>query len=278
MSQEKPISKQLKAFSSRPITERKTWYTPAAEAYDRARPKYPQEICDRILHLADLPENPKLLEIGCGPGTATVNFAPTGFDILCLEPNPVFCELARRNCAEYSNVEIRNVALEEWPLEAGQFDLVYAANAFHWIPPELGYSKVADALKPGASLALIWNMNLEPSLELWEQLKPMFEAHAPKLGRYEGVERQAEILLELGQMMVESGRFSDPTVESICCDRTYSSDGYLTLLSTYSPYLALSEEMQLRLFEGLRAAIAKQSPSPSIQLFNRCGFQLAQKR
>ena len=62
-----------------------------------------------------------MLEIGCGPGTATIEFAKLLLDndndiqIVCVEPNPAFCEIARRNLAAYSNaVTIHTAALEEW--------------------------------------------------------------------------------------------------------------------------------------------------------------------
>ncbi len=271
------IEQQLKTYSQRPIQDRKTWYAPVAEAYDRARPKYPQEICDRILQIAELRPNAKLLEIGCGPGTATVNFAQHGFDILCLEPNPAFYELARRNCAPYPNVTILNLALEEWPLEAEKFDLAYAANAFHWIPADVGYPKVADTLKSGGALALLWNMNLEPSADLWERLETIFQTHAPNLLRYEGLERQDEILIELGQMLTQSARFEPPCIESICCEHSYNVEDYITLLSTYSYYIKLPEIQRLGLFEDLRTTISQWGKHGHIQLFNRCGFQLSHK-
>jgi len=31
-------------------------------------------------------------------------------------------------------------------------DLVYSASAFHWIPEDIGYSKVYDMLKPEGAL------------------------------------------------------------------------------------------------------------------------------
>lgn len=286
---------QLQGYSRRDLGDRKHWYVSIADAYDQTRPQYPQEICDRILALSNLPPKPKLLEIGCGPGTTTANFARHGLEILCLEPNPAFYDLAQRNCAPYTNVEIRNLALEEWPIDPEQFDLVYAANAFHWIPPEVGYPKVAAALKPGGSLALLWNMTLEPSLEVHQQLKPLFVDQAPIFSRYEGPGRQAEILIELGQMMVDSGRFERPRVESMICEHHYGLADYLALLSTYSHYIELPEEVRSRLFASLQDMISLatcSTPNPVnsdylngepvkdrhiLHLFNRCGFQIGRK-
>ncbi|MEM9152296.1 MAG: SAM-dependent methyltransferase, partial [Cyanobacteria bacterium P01_F01_bin.3] len=137
--------------------------------------------------------------------------------------------------------------------------------------------KVADALKPSGAFALLWNMNLEPAADLWERLKTAFQVHAPNLSRYEGLERQAEILIELGQMMVQSARFEPPCIESICCKHSYHIDDYITLLSTYSYYIKLPEIQRSKLFEDLRTTITQWENHSRIQLFNRCGFQLSYK-
>jgi hypothetical protein len=125
-------------------------------------------------------------------------------------------------------------------------------------------------------------MNLEPtSREQWEEyLRPVFEEHAPKLAnRYEGPERQKQILIELGETMVESGLFEAPIIESIKCDHVYSHEEYITLQTTYSPVIALPEEQRANLLEGIRKAL-KQIPNNNgqIQLSNVCGFQMATKK
>ena len=291
--EEPTIQEQLRKFSGRPIEDRKKWYVPVADAYDKARPKYPQSICDRILGLANISNDSKsevkILEIGCGPGTATINFAPRGYDMLCVEPNPAFCDIARKNCSKYPNVRITTMAFEEWePAGDEQFDLVIAANAFHWVQPEVGYQKVAKALKPDGHFALLWNMNLEPTREVWEKyLQPFFEGSlVPILSkRYEGPARQKEILTELGQTMEKSGYFDGPTIESMECNHTYTHEDYLTLQRTYSHVVALSKEDSSKFFDGLRQALEKipvvndeDAVTKQIQLFNLCGFQIAKKK
>jgi tRNA G46 methylase TrmB len=64
-----------KHYSDEDLKQRKTWYSPAAEAYNKARPHYPRALIDRVIELTQLPADAIILEIGCGPGTATVTFA-----------------------------------------------------------------------------------------------------------------------------------------------------------------------------------------------------------
>ncbi|MGL5065577.1 MAG: class I SAM-dependent methyltransferase [Microcoleus sp.] len=69
--------------------ERRGWYSAVAVAYDRVRPRYPVDLMQRAIDLAEIPPNGKVLEIGCGPGIATVEFARRGFSMVCVEPSAV---------------------------------------------------------------------------------------------------------------------------------------------------------------------------------------------
>ncbi|MCL1463089.1 hypothetical protein [Argonema galeatum] len=57
------------------LEQRKHWYSPAAEAYNQVRPCYPDELIDRVFEVAKLSSNSTILEVGCGPATATTSFA-----------------------------------------------------------------------------------------------------------------------------------------------------------------------------------------------------------
>ena len=65
--------------------QRKSWYGSVAQTYDRVRPKYPPEFLDRAIEVAKIPTTGKILEVGCGPGTATIGLAKMGLSIVALE-------------------------------------------------------------------------------------------------------------------------------------------------------------------------------------------------
>jgi SAM-dependent methyltransferase len=263
-------------YSSRNLEERKNWYSPAAEAYNQARPRYPQELIQQVVKVAQLSSNSKILEVGCGPGTATVDFAPLGFSMLCLEPNPDFCQLAQANCQQYPNVEIQNTSFEEWKLETGKFDAVLAASSFHWIPSDIGYPKAAQALQENGFLILLWNKELQPSYQVYQKLSKVYQVHAPSLERYEDRETQEKIVQGLGRILSESEHFKDLVAGHIECEVTYTVEQYLTLLHTYSPYLKLDQETQKALFDGLRDTI-EHDFGGSLQLSHLSAFHIAQK-
>ncbi|MDJ0675284.1 MAG: class I SAM-dependent methyltransferase [Calothrix sp. MO_167.B42] len=270
------LQQEISEYSNKDLEERKNWYSQVAKDYNQARPHYPQEIIRRAVELAKLTPTANILEVGCGPGTATVGFAKLGFPMVCLEPSRESSQLARENCAQYENVEIHNSSFEEWQLEASKFHAVLAATSFHWIPTDVAYPKAARALKSDGCLILLWNMRLEPQYEVYQELRPVYLKYAPSLAKYEGREKQLDNLRSLAEIVMESGQFRDLVSEHMPCEVTYSTNEYLTLLNTYSPYIKLDIHNRDALFAGLREKI-EQRFGGRIQLSYLCGCQVAQK-
>lgn len=236
------------------LEQRRNWYSPVADIYYSARPQYPEELIDRAVILAQLSPDASILEVGCGPGNATVAFAQSGFSMTCLEPNQDFCHLAQHHCTPYPNVVIHNTLFEDWEAEAKQFDAVLSANAFHWIPPAIRYAKSAAALRDQGFLILLWNLTPEPSYEVYQAIEELYQAYAPSLVRYEGAKVQAEILTGFGQEILDSGYFKQLVVEQTACEVSYSIDEYLRLLSTLR---RLEPQTKALLFAGLRERLEK---------------------
>jgi protein-L-isoaspartate O-methyltransferase len=273
--EDKDLKKMISSYSDRSLEQRKNWYSTAAEAYNKARPSYPKELIQQVVEIAQLSSNSKILEVGCGPGTAAVTFAQLGSSMVCLEPNPDFCQLAQQNCSKYANVEIQNKSFEEWIPDTDRFNAVLAATSFHWIPSNVGYPKAAKALQENGYLILLWNKELQPCYEVYEQLSKVYQVHAPFLDRYENRETQEKILQGLGQIVKDSDQFKN--IVSGCFESkvTYSVDEYLTLLTTYSPYLQLAPQIKEGLFNGLRDKI-ENNFGGSLQLSYLSAFNIAQ--
>lgn len=229
----------------------------------------------RVLELAQLPAEATLLEIGCGPGTATVGFAQRGFSMVCLEPSQAACQLAQRNCAPYPAVEIVNTPFEEWPLAAESFDAVLAANSFHWVSAEIGFTKAAAALSQKGGLILLWNTPPQPSYEVYQDLEKIYQTQATSLKGYEPIETHQANLGRIGQQAIDLGLFQDLRSEQMICELTYSIEDYLGLLSTASPYIALEPQRREALFASLKAAL--EDTGEQVQLSYLSIFHLAQK-
>ncbi|MBW4663412.1 MAG: class I SAM-dependent methyltransferase [Chroococcus sp. CMT-3BRIN-NPC107] len=259
-----------------PLDQRKNWYSPVAEAYNRVRPRYPEALITRVIELTQLPPNAAILELGGGPGNATVAFAQKGYDMLCIEPSQSACQLAKQNCAIYPKVEIKNTTFEEWKLETERFNAVLAATSIHWITPEIVYPKAAAALQNNGYLILLWNMSAQLSYEVCQSLKEAYQKYAPSLGKYEDKANQTASLRKFGQIVTDSGYFGGLVSEQMAWEVNYSIDDYLLLLSTYSPYIELKPQQRNDLFALLKETLERDGIK-SVQLSYLSAFHIAQK-
>ncbi len=241
---------------SHSLEQRRRWYDPVAEAYDRARPRYPAELFDLAMAMTGLQAGDRLLEIGCGPGIATLPLAERGFSMTAIEPSAAGCEILREHCAAYPAVKVVNQTFEEWLVEVAAFKGVVAATSFHWVSPELGYPKIFQALKPDGHVLLLWNVPPQPSEDIWRSLQPIYDAHGSELETFVDRAKQEQQLRDVGQKLVEfdglaSGRFASRGFERIDCELSYTVEDYLALLQSLSPYILLEASQRKKLMLGL---------------------------
>ncbi|MEM8641011.1 MAG: class I SAM-dependent methyltransferase [Cyanobacteria bacterium P01_G01_bin.54] len=259
-------------YSEQDLAQRQIWYADVVADYNRVRPRYPDVVIEGAIVAAQLTPPAPLLEIGCGPGVITFPLAQRGFQLTALEPNPRFYTLMQQKAANIPQIQVENLAFEQWPLQPGAFAAVVAANALHWVDPSIAYAKAAQALQPNGHLILFWHMKPEPQPEIFQLLWPAY-ADLPPLFGYEGAAQQRQIAQGLGQEMLSSGYFQDLQTQLTPWSRVYSTADYLALLGTFSPYLRLGSGERDRLFEQLKTLI-DQELGGKIELFNCCVFQV----
>jgi SAM-dependent methyltransferase len=237
--------------------QRKSWYGSVAQTYDRVRPKYAPAFLERVIEIAAVPSNGRMLEIGCGPGTATKSLAQMGFGVVALEPSLAACEVARHNVAAYPNVEIINTSFEEWEPVDREFDAIVAATSWHWVSPANKHQKVASLLKNTGVLVLLWNTTMMPPREIFESLTETFRQYLPAFAEYKDREREVSELNIFTDAAIESGLFGNLRTEVRANEVNYSIDDYLQLLTTYSPCIALAPECRSELLDRLREILVQ---------------------
>ncbi len=232
--------------------ERKSWYAPVAKTYDRVRPKYQREFLERAIEVGEIPAAGKILEIGCGPGTATTTLAEMGFSIVGLEPSLETCKIARQQTIAYPQVEIINTSFEEWTGIDRSFDAAIAATSWHWIAPEYKHQKVASMLDDRGSLVLLWNTGMQPPIEIFQYLIETLAEYLPSLAKYKDRTDELNEVRFFADAAIASGLFSRLIEEYRLMEIDYSIDDYLQLLTTYSPAIALSSQRRQELLVKLR--------------------------
>jgi SAM-dependent methyltransferase len=224
-----------------------------AGLYEEYRPDYPKQLVDSVIASSRLPEGGRILEIGSGTGKATRLFANRGYAIHCIEPGGKLAAMAARNLQAYARVSFEMTRFEDWHESLAAFDLVMSAQAFHWIPAEIGYPKAARSLKPGGALALFWNMHPGFHGQVAEDLKAIYRKIAPELAREE--DSIEETIQERTEEITQSNCFGPVTVLRFPWSCTYQTREYIGLLNTHSEHIRLPARSRQRLFEAIATVI-----------------------
>ncbi len=245
------------------MQERARSFDAVADLYDELRPRYPAALFDDLLALSDAPAHPEVLEIGTGPGVATLPLAERGCRIVGLEPGPHLAETARARLAGFPEVEIRETTFEDADLDPDRFDLVVSASAWHWVDPEIGLEKAARVLRPGGSLGVWWGHGTVADPEVLADLRAVHERWVPDIAetRYAGEGRTADDRIdalhgrrrrsELDLAIGEQGSFSPAVLHPYPFDTTYDARQFVRLLDTYSDYRLLDADVRQNLFDDV---------------------------
>jgi SAM-dependent methyltransferase len=134
-----------------------------ADAYDRARPSYPQEAVAWLLAGArrsgtdDAETSPgqlEVLELGAGTGKLTEQLVAQGCTVTATDPSEA---MLSRLAVRVPQARVLGGTAEHPPVAARCADMVVAAQAFHWFDTERTLQAVARVLRPGGRLAVVWN-------------------------------------------------------------------------------------------------------------------------
>ncbi len=225
----------------------------ASREYDEIRPGYPEQLIEDIIRISRITEGGKILEVGCGTGQATMPFAKKGYGILCLDVGRRLAATAREKFKEYPNVRILNTSFEHSKLIGSFFDLLISATAFHWIQPDVSYSKAAQALKRSGYLALFWNTHPSPFTGFFKDVQEIYDRIMPM--KSDSVSPTARIVTEQEHYLKESRLFEEVEIRKYRWSINYSADSYLKLLSTYSDHRRLSDKKRSQLYDDIRKLI-----------------------
>lgn len=121
-----------------------------ADAYDRARPRYPVEAARWLA--GDHPV--RVLELGAGTGLLTADLVGLGHDVLATDPLE---QMLRRLTERLPGTPAALAVAEAIPLPSRSVDVVVSAQAFHWFDLERALPEIARVLRPGGEVALVWN-------------------------------------------------------------------------------------------------------------------------
>lgn len=237
------------------MSERRASFEAVADLYAAVRRGYPAALYDDLHVLAGLGGASRVLEVGCGAGQATADLAARAGRVTAIDPGERLIGQARARVGG-APVDFELTGLEAYDPEPGRFDLVAAAQAWHWIPHEIAFAKAALALRGGGALA-IWGhvplMQPQPFASAFERI---YNRHAPGIW---GLPPPQSAYLPSGPF---PGQFAASGLFGPVEHRTYPWTWRLdpptlgAYLRTDSAYHFLPEDRRFALFDDLTAAVA----------------------
>lgn len=241
-----------------PLRERlRRTFDLAADRYHRARPDYPPELLDDLTRLAALRPDARLLEVGCGTGKATVPLARRGYRIVAVELGPQLAARAATNLAGFPDVTVVRASFDDWEPPRRDFDLVFAATAWHWLDPQTRYARARAALRPGGHLAFWGAAHVFPDGgdPFFREIQPVYEEIGEARPEDAAWPRPGE-LPDLTPEVLDSGLFEDVRVRHYDWEQRYDAKAYVELLLTFSGHLAMSDDKRAHLFDAIRTRLA----------------------
>lgn len=213
--------------------------------YDAARPSYPTSVIDDIITRSSIPTSGCVLDIGCGPGRATLLFGERGYRVVGIDLSPEMIELSREKSKVLPHIYYIVGEFESVPLPSQSFDLIIAAQALHWIDPEQGYRKMYDVLKDSGMLAAFWNFENYEQEGFHAKIRDLYIRHCPAfpldLGSYQ---RYTDTL-------DASNLFDSCIVSTHYWDHKITKETYLNLARSWAWVSSLSDQASQHLLEGI---------------------------
>lgn len=223
-----------------------------AERYDRARPRYPEALVERIVAAGP---GPDVLDVGCGTGIVTRQFRAADCRVLGVDPDARMAGLARQ-----SGGEVEVATFEEWDPAGRDFDVVVAGQAWHWVDPVAGAAQAARVLRPGGLLAPFWNVFRYPP-EVAEALVEVCERELPDVpfDFRAAVEGAADVygrsFAKVADGIREAAAFGEPEHWEFDWEFFYTRDAWLDLMPTTGAFTRLPPDRMAKVLEGVGAAV-----------------------
>ena len=244
---------------ARPVKLESHQYRQVAESfgvdpgrYDRARPRYPGALVERIVAASPGLE---FLDVGCGTGIAARQFQAAGRRVLGVEPDARMADFARR-----TGIEVEVATFEAWDNADRTFDAVVAGQAWHWVGPVAGAAKAAQVLRPGGRLAAFWHV-FTPPQDVAEAVGAVYRRVVPDSpfnfqARPEQADRNATLFTsKAADGMREAGGFGGPEQLRYDRERSYTRDEWLDQLASSGALTRLPPDKLAEVLEGAGAAL-----------------------
>ena len=222
-----------------------------AALYDKARPAYPTALIDQIVGGSP---GIDLLDVGCGTGIAARQFLAAGCKVLGIEPDARMAEFARSH-----GLPVEVATFEDWDSAGRTFDVLTAAQSWHWIDPAVGAAKSARLLRPSGRLAIFGHL-YEPPIEVAGPFAEAFRRVLPDspfadVPARRPVETYEAAYAKIADTFRETAMFDEPEHWRFDWEQPYTRDQWLALLPTTGGLTRLKPDQLAEIMTEVGTAI-----------------------
>lgn len=243
--------------------QRRSLFGANATGYGDGRPGYPGEVFELLSRHYGLGPGCRVLEIGPGAGQATGPMLDAGAEVVAVDIGEGFSEPL---LTKYGNRPLQLILgdfeVVELPIEP--VDLVVAATSFHWIQPASGLTRVADLLRPGGSVVLLWTHygDEDRADPFRDALQPILLRHAPQLadnpetgGAGFGAHPYALDLDARAEEIKSTSRFGPVRHDIFPWTASHTSAEIRLFFASFSNWMALEDSVRNALLDDIEEMV-----------------------
>ncbi|MGE4159815.1 MAG: class I SAM-dependent methyltransferase [Planctomycetota bacterium] len=138
-------------------------FSDRAGHYELYRPTYPAALLEFMEGNLGLTPSSVVADIGAGTGLLSRLFLDHGNTVHAVEPNAPMRQSAEKNLGHFPGYTSHGTQAEDTGLPSTSIDLIVVGQAFHWFEVEPTRREFRRILRPGAWVALVWNMRQKAS-------------------------------------------------------------------------------------------------------------------
>ncbi|MFB4269056.1 class I SAM-dependent methyltransferase [Nonomuraea sp. GTA35] len=237
-----------------PIKDLGRTFDLVADAYDAARPGYPDEVYRALTELSGVElDGATTVDVGAGTGIMTHALRARGSHVIAVDPGEAMLSRLVSKAGAPNGTRVSAVLADgnALPLADQVADLVTYAQSWHWLDPVVSIAEARRVLRPEGAIVGCWNLN--------------HAAQADWLAAYEA--RLAEEVPAYWGPAVE--QWSVPPIASsfevieerwIPWTRLIGIEDFLLDLRSHSYMAALSPDRADEVVERQRAALRAEFP------------------
>ncbi|MFI9816780.1 class I SAM-dependent methyltransferase [Saccharothrix variisporea] len=189
--------------------------------------------------------------MGTGTGIAARQLQALRCRVLGVEPDERMAEFART-----TGVDVEVATFEDWDPAGRTFDVVVAAQAWHWVDPVVGAAKAARVLRSGGRLAVFWHVSQLPE-QVADAFAVAYERAVPGTSfdfraAVAGYQRMFDLAAD-GIRRAEA--FTEPEEWRFDWAQTYTRGAYLDLMPTQGGLTRLPPDALAEVLHGVGQAI-----------------------